>query len=327
MRSLKSTKKLFHILASAILAIWLISCSQLNTQSSQSKIIELELKAKLMMPVVESYGKGGVEVFNTAVEGLKQAYKEGKNDLVSIEDLWTHALQEGAVLFNQPDRLWGPTPAEETADMIGQLTVGPWQMTDWNIQKTYGPPYGLPKKANKKETLIWCRNNPVLQARMIADYIQLSYKTYGKRSPYGIQRYFWLDAYVKGEIGQSPDWWKSPVAKPPKGMTWKDLTPEMKQDTGFYAKQVVCGHPHQQRGILYWLARTNDVKAIDELLKTWHDEPKRVWNAKKDFAEPTAEKGNFTLAPTDLKYWIEDDIDTQKIVIERMNVINNNESK
>ena len=73
---------------------------------------------------------------------------------------------------------------------------------------------------------------------MIIDYIQLSYETFGKRTPYAIQRYFWLEPFVKGELGQAEDWTRSVVAKPPPGGTWQDLTPAMKADTGFYAKHL-----------------------------------------------------------------------------------------
>lgn len=317
----KFVKLAFSNLITAAVIVFLLGCSNLKKQQNISalKIEILEKKAMAMLPIIkENYGSGGVTVFQTAVEGLKQAYSEGKNNLVSIEDMWTHALQEGAVLFNQPDKLWGPTTAEETADMLGQTTIGPWQITVWNVKDTYGPPYGLKPNLKNNDVIKWAKANPIIQARMIADYIQLSYETYGKRSPYAIQRYFWLEPFAKGESGLSKEWWKSPVAKPPAGKTWKDLTPEMIKDTGFYGKQIICGHPHQKRGLLYWLAVTADIAAIDDVLNVWKNEKKCTWDENKKIAVMTNENGNFELKPDDLQFIPENEINKKKLIIERM---------
>jgi len=287
--------------------------------SGKSRVKELELKKAAMLPYVEKEGPGGMEVFLAACQALEEGYRDGAYQLVTIEDLWSEALQEGRMLFKTPERLWGPTTAEETADMIGQTTVGPWQITTWNVRDNFGPKYGLPKGLSDRDVLIWCRQRPVIQARMIADYIQNAYSTYGLRGPFAIQSYFWLEPYVKGEIGQSKEWWKSPVAKPPVGKTWKDLTPEMIKDTGFYAKQVVCGYTWKSEGILFWLTVTNDVKAIDHLLQTWKNEVKHTWNPEKKIAEKTAVPGEFELKPEDLQFWPEGELERKQIVIERMN--------
>ena len=317
---------LFSVILLCVASL-LIGCATLKTLTPNERIQELERKAKVMRPKVEAYGSGGIEVFNAAVEGLKAGYAEGKYSLVSIEDLWTETLQEGAVLFNKPDRLWGATPANETGDMLGQTTIGPWQITVWNVQDTYGPPYGLPPKITPREVVEWCKARPAIQARMIADYIQNAYTTYGRRGPYAIQSYFWLEPFAKDEIGQSKEWWKSPVAKPPKGGTWKDLTPEMKKDTGFYGKQIICGCTHQIRGLLYWLAITDDIKAMDDLLRVWRDEPKRSWVAEKKMAVLTDKPGNFVLSPEDLRFWPEEDKDLRPVVEKRMLIIKEESKK
>jgi hypothetical protein len=194
-------------------------------------------------------------------------------------------------------------------------------MTVWNIKDIYGPPYGLKPNLTNNEVIKWAKANPKIQARMIADYIQVSYQDYGKRGPYAIQRYFWLEPFAKGESGLSKEWWKSPVAKPPKGKTWKDLTPEMIADTGFYGKQIVCGHPYQPRGLLYWLSFSNDIDGIDDVLKVWKNEPKRIWDEEKKIAVPTKENGGFELKPEDLLFWPKEDEAKKKIVEERMKII------
>ncbi len=288
-------------------------CALVPDGEQQERARTLQLKAMNMRPHVEQYGEGGVEVFETAVEALHEGYLEGEYSLVSIEDLWTHSLQEGRRLFDEPDRLWGATGPEETADMIGQTTIGPWQMTVWNVQDHFGPRYGVPEDASPAEVVEWAEERPDVQARMIADYIQNAYSIYGKRSPYAIQSYFWLEPFVKGEIGQSDEWWDSPVARPPEGKTYEDLTPEMLADTGFYARQIVCGHPHQPRGLLFWLAVTGDIEAIDDLLETWYTEPHREW-VEKDMplgatgkAVATDKRAGMEIEKEDLQFIDEDE--------------------
>lgn len=276
----------------------------MSTEDARCK--DLKRRYDVILPYAKEESPGAVEVLTTAYEALSDGYKAGLYPDVSIEDLWAESLQEGRMLFKQPETLWGPTTAEETADMIGQTTVGPWQMTVWNVRDNFGPKYGLQPGLSNKEIITWCRENPVYQARMIADYIEDAYSKYGVRGPYAIQSYFWLEPYVKGDLGQSAEWWKSPVAKPPKGKTWKDLTPEMKRDTGFYAKQVLFGHHGKPEGMVYWLAITGDDAAIRYLISTWKNEPKRKWNSEKKFAELTSEPGNFALTIDDLLFWPED---------------------
>jgi hypothetical protein len=111
---------------------------------------------------------------------LKEGYSEGKWRDVYLEELWTHALVEGLVLFNT-ERLWGPTTAEETGDMLGQLTVGPWQMTLQNI-KTYGIKYGGDSSWSDTQWLSWIKENPIIQAKMIADFLQNLCDLYGRFS-------------------------------------------------------------------------------------------------------------------------------------------------
>lgn len=310
---MKTRIRLIYSLVMGGLIAFMGGCAMLPERAEQRRLEELEYKAMQMRPYVDQYWEGGSEVFETAVEALKEGYQEGEYSLVSIEDLWTHSLQEGRGLFNDPDRLWGPTGPEETADMIGQTTIGPWQITVWNVQDHFGPPYGVPEDGTPQEVVAWARERPHVQARMIADYIQNAYEIYGKRNPYAIQSYFWLEPFVKGEIGQSPEWWKSPVARPPEGKTWEDLTREMLQDTGFYAQQIICGHPTQPRGLLFWLAVTGDVEAIEHVLETWSNEPSREW-VEKDMplgatgkAVKTDEPANMDIKPEDVRFIANED--------------------
>jgi hypothetical protein len=219
---------------------------------------------------------------------------------VGLEDLWTECIQEGAGLFNDPDRRWGKTTAEETKDMIGQTTIGPWQITVTNVKTKYGLPYGVRPDWSDEKVYTYCRDHPDIQAKMIADYVQEAYTKYGRRGPYGIQRYFWLEAYVRGWIGQGR-WDLSVLPTPPDG-DWRRLTPAMKANTGFYAKQVLVGWRGNPRGLLYWLWATNDLDAVREVLRTWRYQKKMVWDEKLGDAVSTDEPGNFAIRPRDLKY-------------------------
>ncbi|CAN5164057.1 hypothetical protein BH09SUM1_BH09SUM1_25420 [soil metagenome] len=261
----------------------------------------------------EKYGPGGLVVLEVAYRALAEKHAAGEGKLVDLEDMWAESLQEGESLFNKPDMLWGKTTAEQTSDMIGQTTIGPWQMTIGNIRKTYGPPYGVDPNWPEAQVYVFCREHPEVQAKMIIDYMQQSYETFGKRSPYAIQRYFWLDPYVKGEIGQSPDWTKGVVAKPPKGGTWKDLTPEAKADTGFYSKQVLMGTAYTDTGMIFWLYVSGDIEGLRETLRTWRDEKRIIVAKDGDRRKPlgieggryvrTDEPGNFAVKEDDVKYY------------------------
>ncbi len=250
------------------------------------------------MDEYELHQNHGREVLKTAYDALVEKHQIKEGTLVSLEDLWTHALQEGQILFTQPERLWGETTAEETSDMIGQTTVGPWQLTVWNIRDIYGPRYGVDPDWNNSEVQEFCKSHPDIQAKMIIDYIQLSYEDYGVRSPYAIQRYFWLEPFVKGKIGQGV-WDNSVVAKAPDG-DWSKLTDEMKRDTGFYAKQIVCGIHYNNLGLLAWLSITGDKEGVAHLIEIWDQCPEYRW--EDDKAVPTDEPGNFSLSWGDFEY-------------------------
>ncbi|MEQ9453594.1 MAG: hypothetical protein RLN76_03230 [Phycisphaeraceae bacterium] len=261
----------------------------------------------------DRYAPGGLEVLDTAYRNLKQQHASGQASLVGLEDLWAHSLQEAVSLFKQPDRLWGKTTAEETADMIGQTTIGPWQLTVTNIRNIYGPPYGVDPSWTNAEIYAFCRDHHDIQANMIIDYIQRSYEQFGRRSPYAIQRYFWLEPYVRGELGQADDWAKSPVAKPPPGMTWQDLTPAMKADTGFYAKQILMGAPYTDTGLLFWLHVTGDTDGLLTALRTWRDQTRVIVNDQPANANTiesqgvtyttTNQPGHFAVQPDDVRFY------------------------
>lgn len=268
------------------------------TQSTADILTTLLEKYERISQNIDEYGPGGRMVLDVAYFALAKGKAKGKWPLVSIEDLWAHAIKEGRSLFNKPDKRWGRTTAAETHDMIGQTTIGPWQITVTNVKNIYGLPYGVSKDWTNTQVNDYCREHPEIQAMMISDYIQLSYDDYGLRSPYAIQRYFWLEAYAKGEIGQGP-WDSSPLAVPPSGK-WEDITPEMKRNTGFYAKQLLLGSKYNKHGLLYWLYITKDFEGIKDVFKTWKNQVRYVW--KEDRAVPTDEPGNFAIKPEDFKY-------------------------
>jgi hypothetical protein len=62
--------------------------------------------------------------------------------------------------------------------MIGQTTIGPWQLTVSNIRHVYGPRYGVDPNWPDAQVYTFCRDHPDIQAKMIIDYIQLSYESF-----------------------------------------------------------------------------------------------------------------------------------------------------
>ena len=254
----------------------------------------------ILSGAIGEYGPGGRHVLETACNALLEHHAAGKAALVELADLWAESLQEGRGLFDHPDRLWGVTPAAETLDMIGQTTVGPWQMTDWNIRDNYGLPYGVRKEWSLKELIEFCRAHPIVQAKMISDYIAGAYSTYGRRSPHGIQHYFWLEAFLKGEIGLGL--WDSPVLVLPDATGKWEVTPEKMKRTGFYAKQIVLGHRGNPHGLLYWLMVVRDEKGMRDLLGRWHGQHRWIWDAAAKKAVETAEPGGFGIKPEDVKF-------------------------
>jgi len=275
-----------------------------NTDISADKRIEiLTLKYNaIMFNMGKEQGEGGKIVLTTAYNALKWGYGQGKWNLVGIEDLWAEALKEGGVLFNRPhEKRWGTTTAEETLDLIGQTTVGPWQLTTTNIKNVYGIPYGVKQNWTVRQTVEYLIANPEIQAKMIADYIQNSYTKYGKRSPYGIQNYFWLEAYVKREIGQGK-WSDSVLCKIPTGKTWKDLTPEDKANTGYYAKQLLLGNNHENHGLMFWLWVTGDIDGIKDVFRVWRGQKVMVWDPEKNDAVLTEKQGDYRIKSEDILY-------------------------
>jgi len=254
----------------------------------------------LLAAIGDAYGAGGREVLGVARAGLGALHREGRAPLVELVDLWAESLQEGRGLFDKPDRLWGPTSAAETLDLIGQTTVGPWQMTDWNIRDHYGPPYGVQAGWPRAELLAWVRARPEVQAKMIADYVQGAYAAWGRRSPHGIQHYFWLEAYLKGEIGQGP--WDAPVLVLPDAAGKVTVTPEAMRATGFYAKQILLGHRGNPHGLLYWLWVLGDREGMRAAVATWAAQRRWAWDAAAKAPRETAEPGGYALAPGDVKF-------------------------
>lgn len=280
--------------------LMLSGCATVPATRAQADLKDLDRRYAALLEHSDPYGPGGKIVLDTAYRVLREGHAEGRWPLVGLEDLWVEAIQEGAGLFNQPDRRWGLTTAAETKDMLGQTTIGPWQITVTNVKTKYGLPYGVNPDWPDAKVYTYCRDHPEIQARMICDYIQEAYTKYGRRGPYGIQRYFWLEGYTRGWIGQGA-WDKSVLPEPPGG-DWTRLTPEMKADTGFYAKQILVGWRGNPRGLLYWLWVTGDVDAIRDTLRTWRDQRLMVWDESIGDAVLTDQPGNFAVHPDDLRY-------------------------
>jgi len=277
-----------------------VGCRAPGPAAPGADLTDLDRRFAALAGASEEHGPGGREVLETAHRVLREGQAAGKWRHVGLEDLWTEALQEGRTLFDHAERRWGRTTAAETKDMLGQTTIGPWQITIDNIRGQYGRPYGVGPDWSDRQVYEFCRDRPDVQAAMICDYIEEAYTKYGRRGPYGIQRYFWLEGYVRGWIGQGA-WDQSVLPTPPDG-DWQRLTPEMKADTGFYAKQVVCGWRGSAQRLLYWLCVTGDEAAIVELLRTWRDQRKMRWDEGRGDAVLTDEPGNFAIRPDDLRY-------------------------
>jgi hypothetical protein len=257
-----------------------------------------------MRRAVKDYGKSGTETLQTAFRALQDLHRKGKDPLVELADLWTVCLQEGSSLFKTPQRLWGASSAEETLDMLGQTTVGPWQITVSNISQRLGPAYGIKQDWPASKVVDFCRKHHEVQAKMAADLIQNNYASYGgKRSPYGIQSYFWLEAYLNGEIGQGE--WDSEVLVAQDPFTRKPAdSPALRKNTGFYAKQILLGWRGQPHGILYWLWVANEKEGMKEALRVWKDQVPWKWDGAKNKPRPVpgVAAGKFEIKEADVKY-------------------------
>ncbi|MFT3786896.1 MAG: hypothetical protein QM770_12135 [Tepidisphaeraceae bacterium] len=262
--------------------------------------ISLQARFQKILEASRDYGDGGREVLETAYHTLALGREMGRWPDVGLEDLWAHAIKEGRSLFNKPEARWAKTGPVETKDMIGQTTIGPWQMTVTNVRQTFGRPFGVRPEWTDGQIFDYTRARPAMQAGMICDYIQNAYVSWGTRSPYAIQSYFWLEAFVKNEIGQGR-WDKSVLPVPPDG-DWTKLTPAMKADTGFYAKQILLGHPHNPHGLLYWLWITSDTDGISSALETWATQTRVEWNVTDAKSMKSDQPGNFRIVADDLKY-------------------------
>jgi len=269
--------------------------------TSDALVAKTKRQYEILSDSIGSYGPGGREVLSVAFEALREHHARGKALSVELVDLWTESLQEGSSLFDKPEKLWGATTAEETLDLIGQTTIGPWQITDWNIRDNFGGPYGVQKNWDLRALVGFCRTNPVIQAKMAADYIQRADELYGKRTPHAIQSYFWLEAFVKGEIGGGA--WDNPVLVQPDPSTRKlEITPEKMRNTGFYGKQILLGWKGQPHGLLYWLWVLKDEEGIRTAVRGWKDQKKWIWDAKANASVPTSQSGGFGVTEDDLKY-------------------------
>lgn len=143
--------------------------------------------------------------------------------------------------------------------MLGQTTIGPWQITLANA-RDYGPRCGVQPEWEDRALISYLQSHPVIQACLAAEFIEASYRDLGRRSPLAIQRYFWLDGYLQKKIGLGP-WYCSVLAKDQQHMS----------QTGFYAKQLLLGSRYNPEGLLYWLYRTGDEPAVRETLRLWEE--------------------------------------------------------
>ena len=253
----------------------------------------LDLKYERLATHPRWKGPGPEEVVRVAYETLRDGKARGEWPDVGLEDLLAHALQEAGGLMERPDRMWGATGAAETKDFLGQTTIGIWQITVANARGGLGRKRGIDAGWTPEQVVDHCTKNPGVQAAMISDLIQGHYTHYGRRSPYAIQSYFWLGPFLKGEAGKGP-WDASVLTRP---MT----------NSGFYAKQIVCGVGYQPYGILYWLGWTDSWDEIRDLAAVWRNQRKLSADARS-----TDESGGFELSPDDLKY-VKDQLIREKI--------------
>lgn len=260
---------------------------------------DLDARYEALRAECGPYGPGGEAVLEVAYRVLREGRADGLWPDVGLEDLWAEAVKEGAVLFNRPERRWGLTRSDDSLTLAGQKTLGPWQMTVSNIKNAYGLPYGIEPEWSDTQVYRFCRARPELQARMIADYIQEAYSLYGRRGPYGIQRYFALSPFVRGEIGRGE--WDDPVLPSGSGGP-SSLSAAAKAGTGFYGKQLLLGTYACPRGLLYWLWVTGDFEGIRRTLRTWRDQRLMVWDAARNRPVLTEEDADFDIRPEDLKY-------------------------
>lgn len=251
----------------------------------------------------DKYGPGGQEVLRIAWETLLRGKSQGRWRDVGLEDLWAHAIKEGWGLFNKPERRWGSTGPEETKDLIGQTTIGPFQITLNNVQNVYGHRYGIDPSWEPERVYTYMKEHPEYHVAIAADIIQLNYDRHGRRTPAAIQSYFWLEAFAKGDIGRGP-WDKSVLASAPSG-DWRDLTPEMKANTGFYGKQILLGTGNSADGLLYWLWVTGKRDEIRDILGTWKSYRRLSWDAAANDAVADGEAGAYAVREIDLRYLCE----------------------
>jgi hypothetical protein len=268
--------------------------------SEPFELLDLDRRFEAIRAAGAPFGEGGREVLEVAYRALREGRAGGRWPLVGLEDLWAEAIKEGAVLFNRPDRRWGLESIDETVDGLHSTAIGPWQITIRNLRHIYGRPYGVEPDWPDGRVYAFCRDHPEIQVRTIADYIQEAYEKYGRRGPYGIQRYFSLRAYVRGTIGLGrwdlPVWPAAPSGDPAR------ITPAQKANTGFYAKQLLLGTRTQPHGLVYWLWVTGDLDAIREVLRVWRDQRCLIWDELRQKPLLTSTDGLFAIHPADLKY-------------------------
>lgn len=233
----------------------LIACAAAFTDVLSAEEPSLESRYRKIREASGEYGSGGLSV----LEMLHGAFLQKKYSLAGIEDLWATALKEGRTLFNKKE-LWGGTGPLQTGDMLGQTTIGPWQLTVENA-RSLGAIYGIQENWNDAEVIAFLRSRPQIQAAIAADFTEDSYTKLGRRAPLAIQKYFWLDAFVQRKIGQGL-WYESVLSKSPDQMV----------NTGFYAKQLLLGSRFNPEGLLYWLYVTGDQSEIDRVLELWKRE-------------------------------------------------------
>ena len=214
--------------------------------------LTLQARLEKIQAASSGYGPGGSAVLQAAYEALS----EGNYTLVGIEDLWAVALKEGKNRFDSP-RLWSATTPQQTGDMLGQTTIGPWQITLQNARQR-GIYYDISSDWDDTARIAFLETRPRIQAHLAADILEAAYQTYGKRSPYALQSYFWLEGFLQKKIGQGR-WYDSVLA----------LDPTAMRNTGFYAKQLLLGSRFNPHGLLYWLYITQDESAIRETLSAW----------------------------------------------------------
>ncbi len=247
------------------------------------------------------------DLLDSSRDALEELNKQGKAPLVELTDLWAVVSQEGTyVTAGNILNYWGMNYGDGTLRAMEETRddtfIGPWRLDTKDILK-YGPDCGA--TGTLDQIIQSFADNSKLEVMIVASKLQDLYAQFGKRSPYALQSYFNLEAYLKGEIGQGK--WDDYIL-----VKYPPVTPEKLKATGFYGKQLLMGSNTDPSyhyiaklecpyGMMYWIWVSRDYDGIKQTLLTWKNQVKWVWDHDKNAPVATAEPGNFGITQEDNK--------------------------